>query len=348
MKQNASPGTPHPASNELIQLTVYGERARATIGESGMSEDFRVWEGRRLTPSVIEERVLALPPDDRTPLLVLFDLASPRAKALLRQRRISYAGATGELFLITPRILIERPPRTARPDRPEGVAIIRAASEGPSPFSNRGSRIARWLLANPDASPSISELVRRTGVSQPYASQVVRSLREETLVELSPDIRDARKKRVTVPSRGRLIDAWADAWRTKRVRESIWDVGASRPEEALARWSRAAGHVPELRWGFGGVSGAVYLARAVEPSDLLVWVDPQDLARWQELLTPEEGRRHRGALRLVWAPDPFMLDLVSTRAGACVCDAAQLYLDCLREGERVLEQAEAIRKVMSW
>jgi len=90
------------------------------------------------------------------------------------------------------------------------------------------------------------------------------------------------------------------------------------------------------------------LRRAVEPADLLVWIDRPDLSAWAERLVADPARRALGRITVHVAPDPFVLTLASEYDGIRLADAVQLYLDCRRAGERALEAADAIRELMRW
>src|ERR1700729_1126557 len=57
-----------------------------------------------------EAQVLASEIDaDERSSLVVFERSSPEARALLRERRVSYAAANGELFVFAPPVYVERP-----------------------------------------------------------------------------------------------------------------------------------------------------------------------------------------------------------------------------------------------
>lgn len=113
-------------------------------------------------------------------LLIAFEHASPPARDLLRKRRISYASTSGELFLCTPKLLVDR----AAVRRPTAVTGIGRGRRGipPLPFARRSARIARWLLLHRGAEPTIGDLVAATGLSRPFTSQIAAAPADEGLL----------------------------------------------------------------------------------------------------------------------------------------------------------------------
>jgi DNA-binding MarR family transcriptional regulator len=62
--------------------------------------------------------------------------------------------------------------------------------------SNGHALVLRDVFANPES--SISEITVRTGLPQSYVSESVAALRQEGILEASPDSKDRRRRRVTV------------------------------------------------------------------------------------------------------------------------------------------------------
>lgn len=275
----------------------------------------------------------------RDSFLVVFRTASPQAKRLLREEGISYAGKDGEWFLLAPPVFVERPAQRGGNTRPERVI---------SPFALRASRVPRWLLLNEVGATSLVGLARIVGLSEATVSRVARQLAEEGLVELQEREYDGRLRAIRARDTGRLLDALERAAFSRRVTRRTWDIGARDVDEVLARWTRAAARMPEAPYAVGGLAGAATVARAVEPSSVLVWVDPSHTARWAELLLPEMTRPGPGTVTVQAAPDSFVLRLVNERDGLLIADPVQLYLDCRLAGERALEAAAAVKQAQGW
>lgn len=276
----------------------------------------------------------------RPDALVVYELASPEARSILRDAGISHAGRDGELYLHQPPIHVELPGR--------GKA---AAAAGPSPFASspfapRASRIARWLLLNGAAEPSFRDLAAKTALSESLVSRSVRALADDRLVEIAIDPRDSRSRRVRVRDSGTLLDAFERSTR-RRTRVSTWDIGARDPDRALSRLRKSAkkGRLP---YAVGGLAGAAFMQKVVNPAEVDAWVDRRDYGRWIEELAATPARPGPGKLVLRVLPDPYVLSFAFGRDGIMVADPVQLYFDCRRAGERALEAAEAIRSEMGW
>lgn len=144
-----------------------------------------------------------------------------------------------------------------------------------------------------------------------------------------------------------LADAWTEEWRRRRRRTLTWNIGTNSVDDTLTAWVEAARHT-ELPWMLGGLAGARHVVRVAEPADVLVWIDPTDVATWEEMLLAQRAPAGRAPLRVAAAPDPWVLGLALASDDVRVADVAQLYLDCQSEGERALEAAAAIRRKVGW
>lgn len=270
--------------------------------------------------------------------LVAFERSSPQARELLRNCGISYAAADGELFVHTPPVHVERPPRRRRIDPAPAPA---------APFAIRSSRVPRWLLLHADEHPSFRELAADVELSEAMVSRTVRALSDDGLVAIEADPADARRRRVRLRDAQALLDAFERAIVTRRPRQMIWDVGARDAPEAIKRLRVAADRL-NLPYAVSGLAGATFVRRVVEPSEVSVWIPRDDPGRWVEELMAVPARPSPGRITAYLAPDPFVLSLAASRDGVRVADPVQLYLDCRRAGERALDAAEAIRIEMNW
>jgi DNA-binding transcriptional ArsR family regulator len=273
------------------------------------------------------------------PQLVVFRTASPEAKALLRERGLSYAGEDGEWFLLAPPVYVERPVQRS---------TVMPPAKASSPFASRASRIPRWLLLNKDESPSLSTLAHQVELSEATVSRTARALANDGLVELSADPLDRRVRRLRPRNTAALLEALERSTWNRRVSRQTWDIGTRDAASAMNRWRETASDYKAASYAIGGLAGAATVKNVVEPSDVLVWLRREDLAGWGERLLAEPARPGPGRITVQVAPDPFVLKLASGREGLKIADPVQLYLDCRLAGERALEAADAIREVMSW
>jgi len=284
-------------------------------------------------------RALSYASDTENPQLVVFRTASPEAKALLRDRQVSYAGEDGEWFLFAPPVYVERPARRS---------TIVPPAKASSPFAPRASRIPRWLLLHKDESPSLSTIARQVELSEATVSRTARALASEGLVELIADPKDTRVRRLRARNTAGLLEALERSAWPRRASRQTWDIGARDAPSAMSRWREAANDVNAAPYAVGGLAGAATVRRVVEPADTLVWLRREDAAGWSERLLAEPARPGPGRVTVQVAPDPFVLQLASEHQGVKIADPVQLYLDCRLAGERALEAADAIREVMGW
>ena len=316
----------------------------------GALHRFRVTDVGTLTEHIAGDLGVARRALDDPPVLVAYRRASTEARAALRAAGASYVGQDGRVLLQAPGLFVERDDRLRPVDEPTGLVPTDEVARGRNPFATRGSRVARWLLLHPDREFSVSELARSVDLSPPAVSRIVRTLEDLALLAGAEVERDARRHQVVLREPRRLLETWAPLWERRRLRQRRWDIGARDAQEALSDLADAAAG-QSARWRIGGLAGASLVARAVEPADVLVWVDAEDLAALAEALQPQSARTseaRRGTLRVVAAPDPWVLTIPSPVADSPVADPVQLWLDCVSEGERALEAAEAVAGTMGW
>ena len=202
--------------------------------------------------------------------MITFERSSPEARAVLRERRTSYAAGDGELFVYAPPVFVERPPR--RKVVPVGAAPA-------APFANRASRVPRWLLLHADDQPSFRELATRLELSEAMVSRTMRALADDGLVSIGSDPADARLRLARLPEPARLLDAFERAVALRRPRRVTWEIGARDALEAMKALQTAARKL-NVPYAVGGVAGASFVRRAVEPVDVVVWIRRDDADLW--------------------------------------------------------------------
>ena len=293
---------------------------------------FEVKQEKTLTTPRAQE----LDVSDPSRRLIVFERSSPEARALLRERGLSYLAGNGELWIHAPPIHVERPPGRKR---------VPAATPA-SPFSVRASRVPRWLLLHPEGAPTFRELGRAVMLSESIVSRTLNALADDGLVKVEPDPHDGRKRRVRLRDASAMLAAFEQA-NPRPARRQTWDVGARDVPEAMRRLRSAAKYL-QLPYMVSGLSGAALVKRVVEPLTVDAWIERDSLELWLEALGAVPARPGPGRLVVQSARDPFIFTLATRLEGFLVADPVQLYLDCRRVGERALEAAEAIRKEMRW
>jgi len=272
------------------------------------------------------------------PILVVFERSSPKARALLRERGLSYAADDGELFVFAPPIYVERPARRR---------AIEPSPQPAAPFATRASRVPRWLLLHADERPSFRDLAHELELSEAMVSRTVRALADDGLVAVDSDPADARRRLARLRDPAALLDAYERAVVGRRPRRVTWDVGAREAPAAIASLREAAEQL-KRPYAISGVAGAAFVRRVVEPSDVTILLVRDDSDLWAEELMAAPARPGPGRITAQLAPDPFVLSLATRRDDVWVADPVQLYLDCRLAGERAIEAAEAIRAEMDW
>jgi hypothetical protein len=326
--------------------------------EGGPVHRFRLVDVGTFTERIVGDLVSEAE-EGSPPVLVTYRRASANARAALRAAGASYVGEDGRALLHAPGLLVDRDDRALpRSQSDADLLPVDDVMRGRNPFATRGSRVARWLLMHPREEFSVSDLARDVELSAPAVSRVLQVLEDRVLVTGADVERDARRHQVVLKQPRRLLDAWAPHWARRRIRQRRWDIGARDAEDALAQLRSAAGADVQPRWRVGGLAGASFVRRAVEPADVLLWVDDGDVGALAELLQPEPargGNPGRGTLRVAVAPDPWVLGLQvrpqlidDPAAAPWIADPVQLWLDCVTEGERALEAADAVAEALGW
>jgi hypothetical protein len=193
----------------------------------------------------------------------------------------------------------------------------------------------------------LRRLATRLELSEAMVSRTMRALADDDLVAIESDPADARLRLARLPEAARLLDAFERAVALRRPRRVTWEIGARDAPEAM-KALQAAGHKLNVPYALGGVAGASLVRPAVEPIDVVVWIQPDDAGLWAERLAATPSRAAPGRVTMQLTRDPFVLSLASDRNGIQVADPVQLYLDCRSAGERALEAADAIRAEMRW
>jgi hypothetical protein len=175
----------------------------------------------------------------------------------------------------------------------------------------------------------------------------MRALADDGLVSIGSDPADARLRLAQLPEPARLLDAFERAVALRRPRRVTWEIGARDAQDAMKALQATARKL-NVPYAVGGVAGASFSRRAVEPIDVVVWIRRDDAHLWAKELAPITSSPAPGRVTMQLTRDPFVLSLASDRNGIQVADPVQLYLDCRSAGERALEVAEAIRLEMRW
>jgi AraC-like DNA-binding protein len=319
---------------------------RVRIAFPGVGEaEFDVLAVGTLTARLADDLIRT---SDRTrPVLIAYRRSSREARTKLREAAMSYAGSDRRLYLRAPGIYVERED-LAVGEHHAARDLENEASGGRNPFATRGSRVPRWLLLHHRERFSVSQIARAVDMSAPAVSRLVRALEDRAVIgEEESD--DARRRRIMLTRPRALLDEWVQWWQRRRIRQRWWDIGARDADEALAAIADATAGEQRPGWAIGGLAGATHWQRAVEPADVLLWIDKTRLTTLTERLEPAPGRVRggRGSLRVAVAPDAWVLSLAE-EGELPIADPVQVWLDCATEGERALEAADGVAEAVGW
>ena len=156
-------------------------------------------------------------PEPVIPLLAV-PYMGETARAHCEQHNVAWLDLSGNGRIVAPGMFyqeIGRPNRFTRPGRPE------------SAFGPKGSRIARYLLMNPEAPVFQRTLAHKTGLNEGHVSRIVGKLVDTGLVERGDD-------GIKVVDADLLLDAWREDYRFDRHTVIPGHV-AARSGDALTR-----------------------------------------------------------------------------------------------------------------
>lgn len=334
--------------NFPLKIDLRSRTATVKVKGSGPAAwSFRLRRVEELTDRLIAAEILEdADAAASKPLLVYFKRASPGVLQTMRERRISFIGEQGACFLFSPPLFVDRELPMVSPPMPEPSSVMSADAR--NPFGRTGSRVLRWLLLHPDEEFSMHDLARETKISGALVSRVTRALDEEAWIDLERDPQDLRVRRTRMRRPQAALAAWGQSWDRRRIATQGWNIRSDSVEATVRRLKRARQRDPDLRWAIGGLAGASFVKRVVEPTNTLLWVSRDHLDGLRDVLAPTRSARAHPALRVAIAPDDFIFDLSSELEGVPVVDRVQLWLDCNGEGERALQAAEAIAREMGW
>ena len=210
----------------------------------------------------------------------------------------------------------------ARPGRPE------------SAFAPRGSRVARWLLMNPDQPALQRSIASAVGLNEGHVSRIVGKLMGMGLVVRNRD-------GICVADPGRLLDAWCDEYRFDKhtvIPGHISVSGRDGVDLAVARTMTDE----DGRFAVTGLSAAWRMTEWAGYRLTTVYLERQPAPQLLERLGfREEGR---GANTWLVVPnDSGVFDGAAPVDGVNCVHPVQVYLDLKGHPERAAEAAGELR-----
>ncbi len=212
---------------------------------------------------VLQQYQRAQPDKEYVPV-VIAQYLSPGARTALREQGIGYYDGGGNLYLRygTSLIDIERPPQKSPPRNM--MSIFAGAREQVVHCLLQTTRWEkdRWFAG--------AEIAAQAKTSSFTVSQTLRELEQLEWVEskgAGPNLR----RRLIRP--GQLLDAWADAWRARKVQSTSWFLFTARPQLLPLTISEKLDKSGLSGWALTGAAAGNALApllTSIQTADLIV------------------------------------------------------------------------------
>lgn len=259
--------------------------------------------------------------------LVLAPYLSPRSRDLLRNRGISHADGTGNVWIAAGSVYVERAGSVrgdvARAARADDERTPRRSLRGPST-----ARVVRYLCDNV-GSPRVRTIAAATGVDPGSVSRIVQLLEREAFVR--------RENRAIVELDWKaLVVRWGEDLATERVRESYV---APRGVDHVSAILRNA-HFPYAVTG-SGAAAAIAPAAAVGAID--VYVEDINIGARALALRGGDGL---GNVRLIEAFDPVVFERTIEREGLILAAPSQVAADLVTLPRRSSDELAALLEWM--
>lgn len=248
-------------------------------------------------------------------------------RRLCEQAEVCWLDLSGNAHLVAPglRVNIEgKPNQFKRPGRPRTL------------FAPKSSRIARWLLVEPDRPFSQRELAKVANLDEGYTSRIVRQLEEVRLVS-----RDSSGA-VKVADFGAMLDAWREAYDFSRHHILRGHIPARSSDDVLRQLASRLKQ-DNIEHAATGLAGAWLLNPFAGFRLVAFYVTQLPSAEARQALAFAEEPRGENVW-LVVPNDEGVFHGAADREGIRCVHPVQAYLDLKNHPERSAEAAEQLRR----
>jgi hypothetical protein len=259
--------------------------------------------------------------------LVLAPYLSPRSRDLLRDRGISHADGTGNLWIAADSIYVER----AGTVRSHAARGARAGDERTPRRSLRGPMTARVVryLCDGAGPPRVRTIAAATGADPGSVSRILHLLEREAFVR--------REHRAVVELDWKaLIVRWGEDLAKDRVRESY--IAPRGLDHVTARLRNES-----FPYALTGSTAAAAIAPAAALGALDVYVEDIDIAARALALRDGDGL---GNVRLIEAFDHVVFERTIKREGLVLAAPSQVAADLVTLPRRSADELVAILEWM--
>ena len=306
----------------------FGRRRADAVAEIGSHQFAIEWKASgslaHIFRAALQVRAMARDlPNATIPLLVV-PFMGESARAHCDEVGVAWLDLSGNGKIVAPGLYVHtlgHDNKFRRSGRPE------------SAFGPRGSRVARWMLMNPDHAVRQRALAAATSLDEGYVSRVVRRLIEMGLLE-----RDASGVQVT--DTNRLLEAWRDEYRFDRHSVVQGHISVAAGEGVVQKVARALAQ-SDMGYAVTGLAAAWYWTRFARFRLSTVYVKDSPSSELLESLGFRETPRGSNTW-LVAPQDESVFDGFRNIDGICCVHPIQVYLDLKSHPERAAEAAEEI------
>ena len=321
-------GVEVPEANVRYEVCVGRRRADAVV-DTGSHEFVIEWKASgslgHVFGAVHQARAMASDlPNSMIPLLVV-PFMGESARAYCDEVGMAWLDLSGNAKIVAPGLYVHtigHDNKFRRPGRLE------------SPFGPRGSRVARWMLMNPDQVVRQRALATATGLNEGYVSRVVGRLLEMGLVERN-------HRGIQVPDANRLLDAWRDEYRFDKHTVIPGHVTVAAGESVVQRVAHDLAEA-DVEYAATGLAAAWYWTRYARYRLSTLYLKVIPSTRLLEALEFREAPRGFNTW-LVVPQDEGVFDGASQIDGIFCVHPVQVYLDLKSHPERAAEAAEETR-----
>ena len=207
-------------------------------------------------------------------------------------------------------------------------------------FGSKGSRVARWMLMNPDQLIRQRTLAAAVGLDEGYASRVVRRLVEMGLLERV-------EGGLRVPDPANLLDAWRDEYRFEKHTVKQGHIAVAAGESVVPGVADVLAEA-NAEYAVTGLAAAWYLTRYATYRLSTLYLKTAPSTELLEALQFRETSRGSNTW-LVVPQDEGVFSGVTQIERIFYVHPVQVYLDLKSHPERANEAAEELRgRLLRW
>ena len=248
-------------------------------------------------------------------------------RRMCREAGMGWLDLAGNAYLSGPGLRIDiqgRPNRFRRRGRPSDL------------FAPKSSRVARWLLLNPDKSIRQGELAAAVGLGGGFVSRIVKQLAERELV-----VRE-ESGAVKVRDAALLLNAWRERYDFFRHEALKGVIAARSGDEGLQRLASVF-ESEKIPYAATGMGVAWLLSHFAAFRRVMVYLKQAPSASLLEKIGFREGEAGANVW-LVLPNDEGVFLGEEPREGVRCVSPVQAYLDLKGHPERAEEAAERLRE----